>query len=132
MKHVKSINEFFKTPNLTDSDIEEMIEYLENFADENEYNIYRPRSMDVSRLLPDETEKRITKDDSFGEENWEIEKPKLMSSSIMIFEDDSDTAKKILTFSWMTNSKICTNSLYIDKSQFNNIDLDMLKQLIEK
>lgn len=32
MKHIKPINEFFKTPILTDEDIKEMIEYLEDFS----------------------------------------------------------------------------------------------------
>lgn len=132
MKHIKHINEFFKTPNLNNDDIREIIEYIENFARENRYDIYRPRSIDVSGLLLDKTEKRITKIDPFGEESWKIERPKIMSSTIMIFEDDSDKAEKILTFAWVTNGKICTNTLYIDKSEFHNIDINMLKQLIDK
>lgn len=127
-----SINELFKTPKLTDSDIEEMIEYLEKFAEEKGYDIYRPKSMDISRLLPDETETRINDEDPYGEENWEIQKPKLMSSAIHLFENGSKNAKKILTFSWMTNGKICSNDLYIGMSNFKNIDINLLKKLIEE
>jgi len=130
-KFEQFINEIYKSSMLSQTDIEIMLEYLENFADANGYDIYRPKPMDISPLIPDFKEKRITKDDPYGEEEWEIEKPKLMSSTIMIFEDSSDKAKKILTFTWVTDGKICTNELYISNSNFENIDFKLLKQIIE-
>ena len=123
--YVNFINELYKTPDLKDSDILEMIAYLEEYAKEKGYDIYRPQPMDVSRLLPDETETRKTADDPYEEEQWEVVKPKLMSSSIMLFEDDSKDAKKVLTFAWMTNGIKCSNDLYIGWSEFKNIDIKL-------
>lgn len=130
MKHLQHINEFFKSPDLNQNDIEEMIEYLEVFTEKNDYDIYKEKPLDVS--MPISKERRITKEDPYGEEDWEIEKPKTMSQLIMIFENASDKAKKILTFAWMTNGKNYRNDLYIDYSHFENIDLKFLKQIIEE
>ena len=130
-KYLTFINELYKTPILKQNDIEEMIKYLEDYAERNGYDIYRQKPMDMSRLLPDEKETRINREDPYGEEEWEVEKPKLMSASIMLFEDDSKNAKKILTFAWMTNGVKYTNDLYIGYSEFKNIDFNSLKQIVE-
>ncbi len=131
MKHLTSIYELYKTPNLKQNDIEEMIKYLEDYAERNGHDIYRQKPMDVSALLPDFKETRISGEDPYGEEEWEVEKPKLMSAAIMLFEDDSKNAKKILTFAWMTSGTKYSNSLYIGYSKFDNIDFNILKQLVE-
>jgi len=130
-RYLSFVNELYKTPNLKQSDIEEMIKYLEEYAERNGHDIYRQKPMNVSALLPDEKETRISGEDPYGEEEWEVEKPKLMSASIMLFEDDSKNAKKILTFAWMTNGTKYSNDLYIEWSNFKNIDFNLLKQIVE-
>jgi hypothetical protein len=128
MKHLKTLNELFSTPKLVLSNIEEILEYLENFADENGYEIMKLHPMDISSLIPDITQKRITKEDPYGEEEWEVPKPKIISRSIKIFNGN----KSVLGFNYTTNGDICSNELWIDKSRFNNVGINMIKKLIEE
>ena len=64
------INELYKSPSLTIFDIKNMINYIEKYAKEKGYDVYRQPEMDVSRLLPDQKERRINEYDPYGEEKW--------------------------------------------------------------
>jgi hypothetical protein len=129
MKHLKTINELFQSPELTVKDIEEMVAYLEEYTKKNGYNLMKLHPMNMSFILPDLTQKRIGPDDPYGEEEWEIPKPKLMSYGLKIFDGNNS----VLGFSYkIKDGKKCWNELFIDDSSFTNIDIDLLKKLIEK
>lgn len=127
------VNELYKTPILNQKDIEEMVDYIEKWVEENGYDIYRPRPMDLGVLMPDMTDQRFDKNDPYGEEEWEKKKPVLMSNSMMVFPDNKPHSNRILAFNYVRreDGKYFTE-LWIDESDFKNIGLDMLKQLIEK
>lgn len=132
MKHLRPIYELFKTPTITQKDIEEMVDYIEKWVEENGYDIYRPKSMDIGVLMPDFPEQRFTKADPYGEEEWEVVKPKLMSDHMYVFPNKDPDAKRILMFHYVKKvDGSYYTEIYVDYTTFQNVGLDILKQIIE-
>ena len=123
MKHIKTINELFASPKLTRDELEQMIQYLKDYAAEKGYEVYEFPLLDITSSVPGYTEeRRFNKEDPYGEEDWDANKPKIMSGGFKLFDGDD----AVLGFRYTSNGTINSNELFIDYSSFNNIDFKLL------
>lgn len=127
MKHLKLYEEIFQSPNLTFDDIQNMVTYLEDFAEKNGYEVYNFPPFNIGKMMPLIPVKRVNKNDPYGEEDWGDEPTEIISNGFKLFDGDN----AVLTFQHVRNGNKYFNELWIDNSNFKNITFDMLKKLIE-